>query len=67
MAEVLELPERALEFVCLQDGELLLLDSGSGEMGCLPEDQSSLAAAELEPGTAVRVRFFDQKPVWLLR
>jgi translation elongation factor P/translation initiation factor 5A len=65
MAEVLDLPERNLTLVCRQDGDLVLLDPASGEVACVPEDQASLRAVELEPGTAVRVRFHEGRAVWV--
>ena len=66
VAEVLELPESTLEFVCRQDGDLLLHDSSSGEVACVPDDQAGVDVGELDPGTAARVLVHERKPVWVV-
>jgi hypothetical protein len=59
-AEVLAAPERVVEFVCRQGGELLLWDAEAGEVVGLPA-----WLGELPPNTPVVARFYQGRPVWL--
>lgn len=64
-AEVLPLPERVVEFVCKQGGELLLWDAAVGEMLNLPQAAHPDWVSELPPNTAVWVKFYEGRPVWM--
>lgn len=64
-AEVLPLPERVVEFVCRQGGELLFWDAAAGEMLNVPQAAHPNWVSELAPNTPVRVKFYEGRPVWM--
>jgi len=64
-AEVLPLPERVVEFVCRQGGELLLWDAEAGEVVGLPQAGHPAWVGELAPNTPVVARFYKGRPVWV--
>lgn len=64
--EVLPLPERVVEFVCKQGGELLLWDAEAGEMVGLPEAAHPVWMNELAPNTQLWARFYEGRPVWVI-
>jgi hypothetical protein len=64
-AEVLELPDRVLELVCRQDGELLLWDRESGRIFSVPEPQSSFSVADMPSNSPVWVEFYAGEPLWV--
>lgn len=63
--EALSLPERVVEFVCRQGGELLLWDPEVGEVVGLSEAAHPVWLGELPPNTPVVVRFYQGRPVWI--
>jgi translation elongation factor P/translation initiation factor 5A len=64
--EVVPTEFRELQFVCCQDGELLLLDVRPSEMHALREDRTTIHAKQLKSGQAVTVSFFQGQPLWVL-
>jgi hypothetical protein len=55
-----------MQFVCQQDGELLLLDPATEAMHTLPGGRTYLDVAELEPGSEVRVVISAGQPAWVM-
>lgn len=57
---------RVMQFVCQQDGEVLVLDPGTGAMLALPTDRAYPDVWALEPGQEVRVLLAGERPEWVV-
>lgn len=56
---------RDADFVCRQDGELVLWDTELDKAFTLPETWTDLDVRQLEPGDRVEISLFQSQPVWL--